>query len=770
MRRSALAVTLFALLASLISLTGSPALTATIHPAGIAHPGTDSGNLYENPETFTAGQQIQLYANFANDQALKNVTYYKETSPGSDDYASIGSDEANTNGNAYFNYVVSAQQRVFARTSDGLVTEIDTLSPKVVSPGTCSDTGNLTTTPATVTQGAKVALNAYFENDMAGKVVTFYKKVSGTWVSIGTDEANTYGNAYLYDYQVDAAQEVYAEAPGNECTETQTITPVIIKPENYTEGGTLTESPNKVFIGGTTKVTANFPSGTFGVSLFREQTGGVWVEVATATSNSSGDAVFDKVGGFTESARLFAGTTTGLRTELDKVLFVPTKAPSGGPTTLGTNVVYATTDNGKTPTTKGVDYTGKAVTVSGDTISDSLDLETIAVRGNSTADKAKKPYKLKFEDKQKPFGMKSDKTWILLANYGDWSLIRSKVAWDLGNALSGLQWTPKSTFTELFINGKYLGSYQLVESIKIDKNRVPIDDETGQVIENDPHWKTDGVPGFIGASGMNYAWKDPDEFKDLEPGDDGYPGLDPTGLTTPKIDAMKNRIKHFQTVLYGADKKKDWSTTTWTTWGQGGTNDWSTYLDPASAVDYYLAREFTKDNDADFYRSNFFYTGNVFNDTPGTTGFTKFFMGPIWDFDRSAGAKNPAGSTSISSPTGWWIRGNGSQNHDTNKIHWFTRISKDPRFLKALDERWAAKKGAFAAVFDDGSATGTKAAVAAMGGGDYTLGLQVAANDRKIWSSSGSRYSPHSSSYSGEVSWLRKWYQDRYAWMDGQLG
>ena len=132
--------------------------------------------------------------------------------------------------------------------------------------------------------------------------------------------------------------------------------------------------------------------------------------------------------------------------------------------------------------------------------------------------------------------MKSDKTWILLANYGDWTLVRSMVAWDLGKMLEGLKWTPTSTFAELFLNGKYLGSYQLVESIKIDKNRVTVDAETGQVIEIDPHWKEDGVPGFVGKSGLNYAWKDPDEFKTLDDEDCDEP-TDPEGLTTAKIAA-----------------------------------------------------------------------------------------------------------------------------------------------------------------------------------------------------------------------------------------
>ncbi len=141
---------------------------------------------------------------------------------------------------------------------------------------------------------------------------------------------------------------------------------------------------------------------------------------------------------------------------------------------------------------------------------------------------------------------------------------------------------------------------------------------------------------------------------------------------------------------------------------------------------------------------------------------------PIWDFDRSAGAHDPNG-TNVEKPTGWWVRGNGSPNHDTNKIHWYTRISKDPRFLKALDERWSAKQSVFEAASDDGSAFGTKAALTELGGGDYNLGLQVAENDRKIWKSSGSRYKAKTSTYPAEVAWIKKWYSDRYKWMNTEL-
>ncbi len=213
------------------------------------------------------------------------------------------------------------------------------------------------------------------------------------------------------------------------------------------------------------------------------------------TSNKYGNAYITGHK-FDNTETIMAVTDDGQRTPVVDIETIPPNVVSGGPDQLGGNVVYVTTDTGKMPVTKGVGYKGKAVVESDGKLTESLDVDEVAVRGNSSATKAKKPYKLKFEDKQKPFGMKNDKTWILLANYGDWTLIRSMVAWDLGKMLDGLKWTPDSRFTELFLNGKYLGSYQMVESIKIDKNRVNVDKEAGQVIEFDPHWKADGVPGM----------------------------------------------------------------------------------------------------------------------------------------------------------------------------------------------------------------------------------------------------------------------------------
>ncbi len=761
MRRTVLAAVFAVLAASLVSLSGSPGLAASsgLRSASIAWDGDrEAGTFYVNPTEFFEGEQVKLTANFPSEQADLDVTFYAETAPGSDEYEPIGTDDANKYGNAYLtSYRVDAEQEVFGRTSEGHVTKRLNLQPQTFEPGSCTQTGNLTASPATFTAGQEVKLSANFPSDQSYLDVTFFTKVGDDLQPIGSDESNKYGNAYLSGHQVDEEQDVYALTTKSQCTGTETLSPTVIDPANFTETGRIYSNPASIREGRSGTIIANFPSDAAGldVTVFQLKKG-EWTAVGTDDANSYGNA-YIKDHKFDGTETLMGTTSDGNRTDVRDFETIPPNIVSGGPDELGANVVYVTTDSGATPKTKGVGYKGKAVLATEDTVTKTLDVKEFAVRGNSSASKAKKPYKLKFEDKQKPFGMAKDKTWILLANYGDWTLIRSMVAWDLGMMLDGLKWTPDSTFAEVFVNGKYVGSYQMVQSIKIDNNRVDVDDETGQVIEFDPHYKEDGVPGMSGKTGVKYAWKDPDEFKFLDEEDGG--GADPEGLTSEKIAAMKQKIRNFEDVLYGGDGKRDWSKENYSTLAPE--DDWTTYLDMDSAVDYYLAREFTKDNDADMYRSNFFYTNNVDPDSPD-----QFFMGPIWDFDRSAGAKPAGGSTSITEPTGWWMRGNGSQNHDTNKIHWYTRIAKDPRFLTALHDRWAEKKQHFAAVGPDG----VTAAVGALGGdGDYARGKQVAANDRSVWKSYGGRYAAKTSSYTGELNWVRTWYSDRYTWMNREL-
>ena len=404
-----------------------------------------------------------------------------------------------------------------------------------------------------------------------------------------------------------------------------------------------------------------------------------------------------------------------------------------GPKKLGQKVMYVNTDDFKDPVVRKAPYEANAVMVTDGQITKPFRVDEFAVRGNTTASKIKKPYKIKFKKARRPFGLPEDKTWILLANFQDRTLVRNQIAYNIGAGLDGLKWTPRGTFVELYLNGTYKGSYQLSESIKIDKNRINISPTKGIVVEIDKHYEDEGIPGFFGDHQIPYAFKDPDERKTGKEADEG--------ITDDKIAGMESRIMAFEKVLYGSNFDDP-------------EEGWQKYLDIDSAVDFYLAKEFTKENDSDFYRSTFFYIPDY------TSPSSKFVMGPIWDFDRSAGAKPDAVETrtTIASPKGWWLRGNGSQHHSTTRTHWYVQLFKDPVFVDAVKKRWAEKRGFLKDIADHG----VEREAAKVG--------PAAGNDRRMFGAIDSgRLAARATTYEGEIAYLKDWYQKRFAWMDSKL-
>ena len=269
------------------------AAPATSVEPSIDYSGSKKGTFSTDPAEFTKGDKVKLTGNFPDSSANLVVTFYKETSPGSNNYDSVGTDESNQYGNAYFlDYQVDAKQRMFARTSKGLVTELDTLDPKIPpDPDTCSTAGTLTSNPAFITPNSKVQLWANYEIDQSGAKVDFYKKGSPN-VLLGSTTANSNGNAYLKDYEVKAGtQEVFAISSKNVCTPTLNLTPGPVTPESFTtEDGALTGPTGKVYDGRKGSFGANFPNGTYDIVFFMKD-GSKWVTIGQVTSNSSGDAV-----------------------------------------------------------------------------------------------------------------------------------------------------------------------------------------------------------------------------------------------------------------------------------------------------------------------------------------------------------------------------------------------------------------------------------------------------------------------------------------------
>lgn len=106
-------------------------------------------------------------------------------------------------------------------------------------------------------------------------------------------------------------------------------------------------------------------------------------------------------------------------------------------------------------------------------------------RGNSTWMMPKKPYAIKLSSKAEVMGMPKHKRWVLLANWVDRTLLRNDIAFEIAKKCPALPWTPRGEFVELYLNGKHRGNYYLCEHIKIDKNRVNIDEIDEETPETD---------------------------------------------------------------------------------------------------------------------------------------------------------------------------------------------------------------------------------------------------------------------------------------------
>ncbi len=153
-------------------------------------------------------------------------------------------------------------------------------------------------------------------------------------------------------------------------------------------------------------------------------------------------------------------------------------------------------------------------------------------RGNSTWECPKKPYAIKLDKKAEVLGMPKHKRWVLLANYFDKSCLRNSIAFEIARRSSGLEWTPRGYHVDVVLNGVMLGNYYLCEQIKVDENRVNLNE--GYLLELDKHF--DEVNKFYSPiRNKPFMIKEPDEDE----------------LTTEQFSYIQNYVSTIETALYG---------------------------------------------------------------------------------------------------------------------------------------------------------------------------------------------------------------------------
>ena len=222
----------------------------------------------------------------------------------------------------------------------------------------------------------------------------------------------------------------------------------------------------------------------------------------------------------------------------------------------------------------------------------------IRVRGHSTASLAKKPWKIKFKKKQIVLDIDSKngyKSWAVLANHYDESLIRNDLAFEISRNI-GLPFTPRCRFLDVIMNGSLRGNYYICDQVEIKKGRVDIkiaNDEDDPDITGGYLIEIDGRAGeeekyFFTEKGLIGEIKDPDS-------DD---------ITKEEENYIKLYLNKVEKQVYLGNLQ---------------------YLDLPTFYRYFIMQEFCGDIDTTL--SSFHLTKR--------RGDDKLYFGPVWDYDLS---------------------------------------------------------------------------------------------------------------------------------------
>ena len=276
---------------------------------------------------------------------------------------------------------------------------------------------------------------------------------------------------------------------------------------------------------------------------------------------------------------------------------------------------------------------------------------TIKGRGNHTWTLDKRPYQIKFTTAVGPLGMATSRTWVLLANHQDPSLLRNKISYDLANAF-GLQYSPESRFVDLSINGEYLGNYLLVEKTEVGANRVALTDDHGVMLELDYIHGTEEPHYFL-----------TDRTKTLFVLKDATLGvadvLDP--IVAVAYEEIKADVNALETQLYAP------------------TPDWqkiSSLIDVDSFVKYYFIHELTENYDFD--RSSVYFYKDGPND--------KLHAGPVWDMDVAMG--NFSAREWGGDPTAEYVKS--TTYIRAGRHNWFETLMRNKQFVALANQMYAS--------------------------------------------------------------------------------
>ena len=358
-------------------------------------------------------------------------------------------------------------------------------------------------------------------------------------------------------------------------------------------------------------------------------------------------------------------------------------------------------------TTDGGDVTSKdyykTCTITLENCSEPMQFEdvsaSIRVRGNSTAGAEKKPFRIKFDKKRNMLGLNDGakcKSWCLMADYFDYSLMRNSLSFRMCNALlNGYSFASDCTWVEVYVNDEYRGVYLLCEQTQINPHRVDIyekaDDETSVEIGYlmvGQGGRTD-EPNTVQ---INYGGgRVTDRNGDKGSFGGGNFSLSSGDYTKEQIDYCAKYVGNIARLVYAAINDHDYydldengdlirkTDFVGKTTAERQIETISAHVDLESAVRMYMTDEIVKNLDSG--------TFNMYIDL-SPDGDKKLTFGPPWDYDFALA--NTRYDTTHS-PKGLYAA-NFSESDGVRVNPWFVVFCQADWFMEMCEPIWMEQR------------------------------------------------------------------------------
>ncbi len=323
------------------------------------------------------------------------------------------------------------------------------------------------------------------------------------------------------------------------------------------------------------------------------------------------------------------------------------------PQASGLPVIKINTENNAAITSKEI-YTNMAFVLtdsnhSGNNISKTNMKDLVRGRGNDSwinPNAKKKSYRIKFDKKTSVFGLEAAKSWVLIAQYRDATLMYNVTAFELGKRLA-LPFNHSFNFVELYLNGEYAGNYLFTEQNQVGAGRVNINETEGWFVELDGYY--DEEPKF-----RTTKYRLPVMIKS--------PEFEPVDISNPAYDFVRTELNTLTNAVGSPNFPE---------------NGYRDLINMDTFIDFLMINEICDNKEIETPMSTYMY-----KDKGG-----RISMGPLWDFDGGFGYDY-------------------RYNHYVPPMartpfnDFFKRLFEDPVFLAKYKERWNSKYNDIASIPD----------------------------------------------------------------------